>query len=170
MPGKPRDTTWQFAPLYGAPTAPRCQAPGNRVVFLFICRKVFCRAPGVCPAYLCARPLAGRAGTPKGQRISGKIGGSAAGNAHCRAPCAQTRIHAPRHKHRRAPNAYRHTPDTRRDTRAIAHAYAHTRETAPPAAFRGMSRGFPRDFGANREHRAQHVSCALPRGGARFFA
>lgn len=99
------------------------------------------------PAYLCARPLAGRAGTPKGQRISGKIGGSAAGNAHR----AHTRIHAPRHKHRRAPNAYRHTPDTR-PMRAIARAYA--RETAP--------RGFPRDVArlSARFRGGQRASCA----------
>ena len=114
------------------------------------------------PTYLCARPLAGRARTPKGQRISGKIGGSAAGNAPC-APCARTRRHA-RHA-RRAPPHTHHTPT--RPTRATAHA--HTRETAPRGK-RGMSRGFPRDFGADRESRAQHAPCALPRGGARFFA
>ena len=128
------------------------------------------------PAYLCARPLAGRAGTPKGQRISGKIGGSAAGNAHRTHTMRALRAHATTRGY--APHA--DTPDARpmrtvtRPIRTATHASSHThtrtRGRQRPRGKRGMSRGFPRDFGADRGHRAQHVPCALPHGGARFFA
>ena len=172
------------APARRAHSPPGAGHRGNRVVFLFICRKVFLQgAWRHSPAYLCTRPLAGRAGTPKGQRIfrqnrrlrrrerALRARTVSTPDTHTATPDAHrdTRIRA----HRRTPNArrdtriraHRRTPNARRDTRIRAHAGG-----SAPAAFRGMSRGFPRDFRADRGHRAQHVPCALPRGGARFFA
>ena len=171
------------APARRAHSPPGAGHRGNRVVFLFICRKVFLQgAWRHSPAYLCTRPLAGRAGTPKGQRIFRQNRRLRRRERALRARTPHAR-HARRHArraHRRTPDthtatpnahrdtrirAHRRTPNARRDTRIRAHAGG-----SAPAAFRGMSRGFPRDFRADRGHRAQHVPCALPRGGARFFA
>ena len=149
------------APARRAHSPPGAGHRGNRVVFLFICRKVFLQgAWRHSPAYLCTRPLAGRAGTPKGQRIfrqnrrlrrreralrartvSTPDTHTATPDAHTvarptRTPPrpTHTATHAYAHTVARpthaATHAYAHT--VARPTHAATHAYAHTREAAPP--------------------------------------
>ena len=118
------------APARRAHSPPGAGHRGNRVVFLFICRKVFLQgAWRHSPAYLCTRPLAGRAGTPKGQRIF-----------------RQNRRLRRRERTLRALRAHADTPDTRiRTTRRHAQRappHTHTRGIQRPAASAGCRAGF----------------------------